>query len=780
MSLFKKYVILITLLFLSVSSVFSQNKFTISGTIKDSTTGESIIGASVSIAELKETGTVSNAYGFYSLTIPTGKYTVTTQVIGYSAQSVQVNLLQNTIINFNLSSRSTSLKEVVIGAEKKNDNITNPEMGVEKLDVKQIAAIPVLFGEKDILKTLQLLPGIESAGDGNSGFYVRGGGSDQNLILLDEAPVYDASHLLGFFSVFNSDAIKDVTVYKGDEPAQYGGRLSSVLDIKMNDGNDQNYIISGGIGLIASRISIEGPIVKHKGSFIICARRTYADLFLKLSSDSNLNQSSLYFYDINIKANYELGKKDHLYLSGYFGKDVLGFGNTFSINWGNTTGTLRWNHLFSDKLFSNASFIVSNYTDNIGINFSGTSIGIVSRIQDYGFKYDFQYYMSDVSTLNFGLNSTYHQIVPGEIVAENNSQVSTLNLTDDYSWENSLYLSNILKPTSSFSLEYGVRLTAFSVLGPGDFYNYNTATGQTLDTTVYKSGQFVKTYINPEPRISASYTLNKVSSIKASYARNTQNIHLLNNTTTENPTDQWIPSTNYIQPEISDQVSLGYFRNFVDNTYEFSIEGYYKQVQNLLDYRDNAQLEYNENIESQLLFGQGRAYGVELFLKKKYGKFNGWIGYTLSSAQQQIAGVNNGSWYNSPQDRPNDLSVVGIYQASKKWSFSATFVYYTGNPVTFPSGKYDVDGNVYFYYTSRNGYRMPPYSRLDIGATVQCKKRKNFEANWTFSIYNVYDRWNAYTITFQQNPNNTSETQAIQTTLFGIIPSVTYNFKFSL
>jgi len=780
MSLFKKYVILITLLFLSVSSVFSQNKFTISGTIKDSTTGESIIGASVSIAELKETGTVSNAYGFYSLTIPTGKYTVTTQVIGYSARSVQVNLLQNTIINFNLSSRSTSLKEVVIGAEKKNDNITNPEMGVEKLDVKQIAAIPVLFGEKDILKTLQLLPGIESAGDGNSGFYVRGGGSDQNLILLDEAPVYDASHLLGFFSVFNSDAIKDVTVYKGDEPAQYGGRLSSVLDIKMNDGNDQNYIISGGIGLIASRISIEGPIVKHKGSFIICARRTYADLFLKLSSDSNLNQSSLYFYDINIKANYELGKKDHLYLSGYFGKDVLGFGNTFSINWGNTTGTLRWNHLFSDKLFSNASFIVSNYTDNIGINFSGTSIGIVSRIQDYGFKYDFQYYMSDVSTLNFGLNSTYHQIVPGEIVAENNSQVSTLNLTDDYSWENSLYLSNILKPTSSFSLEYGVRLTAFSVLGPGDFYNYNAATGQTLDTTVYKSGQFVKTYINPEPRISASYTLNKVSSIKASYARNTQNIHLLNNTTTENPTDQWIPSTNYIQPEISDQVSLGYFRNFVDNTYEFSIEGYYKQVQNLLDYRDNAQLEYNENIESQLLFGQGRAYGVELFLKKKYGKFNGWIGYTLSSAQQQIAGVNNGSWYNSPQDRPNDLSVVGIYQASKKWSFSATFVYYTGNPVTFPSGKYDVDGNVYFYYTSRNGYRMPPYSRLDIGATVQCKKRKNFEANWTFSIYNVYDRWNAYTITFQQNPNNTSETQAIQTTLFGIIPSVTYNFKFSL
>ncbi len=773
---------IIFLLFLSLGlQVFAQNKFTISGNVKDSATGELLIGVSVSVAELKETGTVSNSYGFYSLTIPAGKYTVTAQLIGYKAKSVQINLLQNTKINFNLSEKSTQLNEVVIGGEgKNNDNVTNPEMGVVKLDVKQISVIPVIFGEQDILKTLQLLPGIESAGDGNSGFYVRGGGADQNLILLDEAPVYNATHLLGFFSVFNSDAIKDVTVYKGDEPAQYGGRLSSVLDIKMNDGNNQNFIISGGIGLIDSHISVEGPIVKHKGSFIVCARRTYADLFLKLSSDSSLRQSTLYFYDVNVKANYELGKNDHVYLSGYFGKDVLGFGNTFSINWGNITGTLRWNHLFNDKLFSNASFIVSNYNDNIGINFSGTTIGIVSRIQDYGIKYDFEYFINNKNTLNFGLNSTFHQIVPGEIVAENNSMVNAVNLTDDYSWENALYVSHIFKPSTRFSIEYGIRLTAFSVLGPGEFYNYNTSTRQTIDSANYKPGQFVKTYINPEPRASASYTLNPVSSIKASYARNTQNIHLLNNTTTENPTDQWIPSTNYIQPEIADQVSVGYFRNFADNTYECLIEGYYKQIQNLIDYRDNAQLEFNEDIESQLLFGIGRAYGVEFFLKKKYGKFNGWIGYTLSKAQQQVTGINNGSWYNSPQDRPNDLSVVAIYQISKRWTLSSTFVYYTGNPVTFPSGKYDVDGDVYFYYTSRNAYRMPPYSRLDVGATFQCKKRKNFQASWNFSIYNVYDRWNAYTITFQQNPDNAFETQAVQTSLFGIIPSVTYEFKFTL
>jgi len=772
-----KRVILFFALAFSIQTSLAQDNFTISGSVKDSATGEEIIGAIVSVKEMAATGASTNAYGFYSLTIPKGNYTVTAQFLGYTSKTLTVNLTASIKLNFKLSS-GTQLEAVTVGAEKKNDNITNTSVGMEKLTVKEMNAIPVLFGEKDVLKTIQLLPGIESAGDGNSGFYVRGGSADQNLILLDEAPVYNASHLLGFFSVFNSDAIKDVTIYKGGMPAEYGGRLASVLDIKMNDGDDQKFRVSGGIGLISSRLSIEGPIKKNRGSFIICARRTYADLFLKLSSDSALKQSSLYFYDINVKANYMLGDNDRIYLSGYFGKDVLGFGNTFGINWGNATGTLRWNHLFSDKLFCNTSLIVSNYNDNININFVGTSIGIFSRIQDYGVKQDYEYFINSKNKLKFGFYSTLHQIVPGTITAVNSSASNNLTLTNQYAWENAIYVSHEWKATQRISFNYGIRFTAFSVLGPGTFRNYNTATGATIDSTNYNPGQFVTTYFTPEPRFAATYLLNEVSSIKASYDRNAQNLHLLSNSTSENPTDLWIPSSNYVKPEIADQFSLGYFRNFKDNNYEFSTEVYYKLMQNSIDYRDNAQLEFNENIESQLLFGQGRAYGVEFLLKKKYGKFTGWIGYTLSKSETQISGINNGSWYPAIQDRPNDLSVVLIYQIAPKWTISSTFIYYDGSPVTFPSGKYQIDNQVYFYYTSRNAYRMPAYNRMDIGVTWQRKKTEKFESSWNFSIYNVYDRWNAYTITFQTNPNNSQETQAVLTALFGIIPSVTYNFKF--
>ncbi len=771
----KTFTTLLLAFFATIS--FAQN-YTISGYIKDSVSGEAMIGAIISIKELQATGTSTNAYGFYSITIPKGKYTVVAQNLGYNSKSVVIDLNSNTKIDFKITSAGTQLQQVTVGSERKNDNVTSTQVGVQKLDIKEINTIPVIFGEKDILKTIQLLPGVESAGDGNSGFYVRGGAADQNLILLDEAPVYNASHLLGFFSVFNSDAIKDVTIYKGGMPAEYGGRLASVLDIKMNDGNDERFHVSGGIGLISSRLSVEGPIKKSKGSFIVCARRTYLDQFLKLSKDSNLRQSKLYFYDINVKANYTLNDNNRIYLSGYFGKDVLGFGNTFGINWGNATGTLRWNHLFGDKMFCNTSFIVSNYNDNININFSGTSIGILSRIQDYGLKQDYEYFANAKNKIKFGFSSTYHQIVPGTITAVNNGTSSDLDLTDKYAWENALYASHEIKASERISINYGLRLTAFSVLGPGIFRDYNTATGATTDSTNYNSGQFVKTYFNLEPRLTATYLLNEKSSIKASYARNTQNMHLLSNSTSTNPTDLWIPSSNYVKPEISDQVSLGYFRNFKDNMYESSVEVYYKVEQNAIDYRDNAQLEFNENIESQLLFGQGRAYGAEFFLKKKYGKFNGWIGYTLSRSEVQINGINNNSWYPATQDRPNDISVVLIYQLSKKVTISGTFIYYTGNPVTFPSGKYEIGSQVYFYYTSRNGYRMPDYNRADIGLTWETKKTAKFESSWNFSIYNLYDRWNAYIITFQTNPNNAQETQAVQTSLFGIIPSVSYNFKF--
>jgi CarboxypepD_reg-like domain/TonB-dependent Receptor Plug Domain len=773
----KKILLPLIIFFVACIICEAQNKYTISGYVKDAKTGEELIGATVIIKDMKATGATANAYGFFSITIPAGNYTVIAQFIGYEPKSIEVALTQNTKLDVTLNEKGNELKEVVITGEKKDENITKTEMGVEKLDIQQIKNIPVLFGEKDVLKTLQLLPGVKSAGEGNSGFYVRGGNADQNLILLDEATVYNASHLLGFFSVFNSDAIKDVTLYKGSQPAEFGGRLSSVLDIKMKDGNDKKFGVSGGVGLISSRLNIEGPIVKDKGSFIISARRTYADVFLKLSPDSATRQARLYFYDLNVKANYRINDKNRIFLSGYFGKDVLGFGTTFGIDWGNATGTLRWNHLFSDKLFSNTSLIFTNYDYKIFISLGGNSIDIISRIQDYGIKQDFQFFADSKNKIKFGFNSVYHKVIPGAITTSSNSPIGQLHLTNKYALENALYVSHEIKATAKFSFEYGIRPTTFSLLGPGNFYSYNS-NGETVDTSAYTSGGFVKTYLNLEPRVNANYIINEKNSVKASYNRNTQNLHLLSNSTSGNPTDLWIPSSNNVKPEIADQVSLGYFRNFKENMFEFSIETYYKNFQNAIDYKNGAQLNFNETVESQLLFGKGRAYGAEFFLKKKLGRFNGWVGYTLSVTEKLIDGINNNNWYPAKQDRTHDISVVGIYELSPKWTLSSTWIYYTGNAVTFPSGKYEVAGQIVNYYTERNGYRMPAYHRMDIGVTWQNKKTERFESSWNFSLYNVYGRENAYTITFQQDPNDPTRTQAVQTTLFRWIPSVTYNFKF--
>jgi hypothetical protein len=750
----------------------NSNKFTINGYVKDSQTGEALIGATIIVKELLQTGATTNAYGYYSLTILEGTYSITAHFIGYEPQTFQVTLKQNVKQNFNLAEKSIEQKDVIITGERKDDNVTNTQMGIEKLDVKGIQSIPVLLGEKDVLKTVQLLPGIKSAGEGNSGFYVRGGGADQNLILLDEATVYSASHFFGFFSVFNSDAIKDVTVYKGTMPAEYGGRLSSVLDIKMKDGNAKQFGVHGGIGLISSRLTIEGPIVDEKASFSISGRRTYADLFLKLSSDSSINQSRLYFYDLNAKVNYQIGEDDRIFLSGYFGSDVLGMGNLVGIDWGNATGTLRWNHLFSEKMFSNTSLIYSMYDYTINIDFAGNKISIYSRIQDYNLKEDLHYYIDAKNGIKFGLNSVYHAIVPGTVTATNNSKTNKLQLSDKYSWENALYVSHEYKPSPVFNVEYGVRFSSFSVIGPGVFYAYNDL-GQKLDSLSYASGKFIKTYVRLEPRIAVNYILNEESSMKASYVRSSQNLHLLSNSTTSNPTDMWIPSSNNVQPEIADQLSLGYFRNFDDNTYEFSAETYYKDLQHQIDYKNGAQLNFNENVESQLLYGSGRAYGIEFFLKKKYGRFNGWIGYTLSRVEMKFGSVNNDNYYPARQDRTHDVSIVGIYQFSDKWNFSASWVYYTGNAATFPSGKYKVAGQVLNYYTERNAYRMPAYHRLDLGATWQGEK-----SSWTFSLYNAYGRDNAYSIRFQEDPKDPTKTQAIQTSLFKFVPSITYNFKF--
>ncbi|HET7117781.1 MAG TPA: TonB-dependent receptor [Hanamia sp.] len=769
----KGFLLIITLL--AGHFCFAQQKHTISGTIKDYNTGETLIGASIVLLENRELGVLSNGYGFYSITAPEKNYTLVASFSGYKNDTLKISLTKNMMLPIEMIPSVTQLQDVVISG-RRND-ITRTLPGMQKLSMNEIKDVPVLFGEKDILKTIQLLPGIKSGGDGSTGFFVRGGSADQNLILLDEATVYNASHLLGFFSTFNSDAIKDVTIYKGDMPAQYGGRLSSLLDIRMKDGDDKNYKVTGGIGLISSRLNVEGPIVKDKGSFMISARRTYADLFLKLSSDSDVNKSILYFYDINAKANYQLGEKNRLFLSGYFGKDDLGYSNQFGIKWGNTTATLRWNHIFSSKLFSNTSLIYSNYNYNIIINQTTNNIEIVSKIKDFSLKEDLQYYANTKNKINFGFNLTEHVFNPGQIQTSVTSSYNPVNLQNKYALDGAAYISDEWNVSDKIKFNTGLRLSSFNVLGPGNFYSYDS-NGNTIDTATYSSGSIVKSYWNLQPRFAATYQLNKLSSLKISYSRNVQNLHLLSNSTGANPTDLWIPSSNNVKPEISDQESLGYYRNINHNQYEFSAEIYYKFLQNQIDYKNGAVLVANENVESQLLFGKGRAYGLELYAKKNYGKLTGWISYTLSRTERQIDGINNDLWYPATQDQTHNIAIVAIFKANKKWTLSGDFVFNTGNAVTWPAGKYNVNGQTVFYYTKRNSYRMPSYNRLDLSATLQGKKTKKIEGSWTFSLYNVYGHENPYFIQFQNDPADLEKTQAVQYSLFRWVPSITYNFKF--
>jgi hypothetical protein len=759
----KSIFILIIVLFGSLAANSQQvpDRFTISGYVRDSASGEELIGANIIISELPSTGATTNAYGFYSITLPAGLYTLMTQYVGFQIVRTQVSLDKNIRLDFSIAESINRLSEVIISSEPDDANVSNTRMGVEKIEIREIENIPVLMGERDVLKTLQLKPGVKSAGEGNSGFYVRGGTADQNLILLDEASVFNASHLLGFFSVFNSDALKDITFFKGTQPAEYGSRLSSVLDIRMQEGNNRHFGAEGGIGLISSRLKVEGPIVKEKGSFTVSGRRTYADLFLKLSPDTTINRSILYFYDLNAKANIRLNERNRVYLSGYFGKDVLGLDKIFGFDWGNATATFRWNRIVNEKLFSNTSLIFSNYNYNIHIDLGSIKAKIISRIQDYNFKQDFQFYPASDSRIRFGLNSIYHRIIPGAITIDSDLPIGDLELNNNYALENAAYISHEYKPVSAFGIEYGFRISSFTVLGPGEFYRYDNA-GKVMDTTTFLAGELVKSYIRPEPRVAISYMLGPSNSLKASYTRNVQNLHLLSNSTSGNPTDLWIPSSLNVQPETADQVSLGYFRNFNDNTWEFSAEAYYKSLNHQIDYKDGAELNFNQIVESQLLYGHGRAYGLELFLKKRYGRLNGWIGYTLARTEKRIEGINDGKYYPAKQDRTHDVSLVGIYDISRKWTLSATWVYYTGNAVTFPSGKYQVDGRILNYYTERN-FR---------------KRTDKFESSWSFSIYNVYGRENAYVIDFRENPEDPSVTQAVRLSLFRWVPSVTYNFKF--
>ncbi|MBD1362920.1 TonB-dependent receptor [Mucilaginibacter sp. ZT4R22] len=760
---------------LSVLGAQAQKRVTISGTITAGAKAEGVESATILVGN---TGAVSNRNGYYSISLPKGNYQIRFSAVGLQATSVQVSLKADTVINIALQADDKSLDEVTIFANSNRRSLESPQMGVEKLSVKQMNKIPVFMGERDVLKTIQLLPGIKSAGDGNSGLYVRGGAADQNLILLDDAPIYNASHVFGFFSTFNSDAIKDLAVYKGGMPAQYGGRLSSVIDVKMNDGDNRDFHVAGGIGLISSRLNVEGPLQKGRSSFLVSGRRTYVDAFLRLSGDSSINRNTIYFYDINAKITYDLGKKDKLYFSLYNGSDRLGITNNFIVNWGNTASTLRWSHNYSNRLFANTSLIYSNYDYNIQVQQGVNDVNLFSQIRDFNIKHELQWYLYPDHELRIGVNAIHHTVRPGEVTASDRSSYNNTILQRRYSWENAAYISDNWKISNKLNLNYGARLTAFSILGAGDFFNINSA-GQVIDTLSYSGGQVVKTYLNLEPRLAASYQLNSQSSVKLSYARNVQNLHLISNSTTATPTDKWIASTNIVKPEIADQFSLGYYRDLSAGKYELTLETYYKNMQNQIDYRDGADvLNGQNNIESQLLFGKGRAYGLEMQLKKQTGPITGWISYTLSKTEKQINGINNNQWYDARQDRTHEIAVVGMYQISPKWQLSASWTYYTGNAVSFPSGKYTVNDRVYFYYTERNGYRMPAYHRLDIGATKKLKQTKKYSSELTLSLYNAYGRENPYTIEFETADNDPNRTVVNQTTLFRFVPSVAYNFKF--
>jgi hypothetical protein len=769
------------LLLLTATDSFSQSKikYSVSGTVKDAKTGETLIGANVILYTTKPGGTLTNSYGFFSLSAETGQYKMVVSFSGYMADTINLLLDKNITVPVNLQTNRGELQEVIVSSGKKNENISKSLMGVEKINMAEVNKLPVIFGERDVMKSIQLMPGFKSAGEGNSGFNVRGGGTDQNLILLDEAPVYNASHLLGFFSTFNSDAIKDVSVYKGGMPAQYGGRLSSVVDIKMKDGNAKKLDVTGGIGLIASRLNISAPIVKDKGSFIISARRTYADAFLALIKDTGQGKRSLYFYDVNLKANYRLGKKDRIFLSGYFGRDKLGVGETFNVDWGNKTATLRWNHIFGNNLFSNTSLIYSNYSYQIKVKSGNEKFKILSIIEDFNFKQDFDWSVSNNSKIKFGGNIIKHNISPGTVKAEKITGGVSQNVQDRFSIETALYASHEWKIDDNIEVVYGLRASNLSVIGPGDFYTYDKL-GIITSTKKYGKGKNVTGYFNLEPRFSTNWKLNSFTSVKASYNRNVQNLHLLTNATSSSPTDLWLPSTNNIKPEIADQVAVGYYRNILFDAFEFSVEAYYKTMQNQIDYKNAANTFGNDNIESELLYGSGRAYGIEFLLKKKKGKLTGWVGYTLSKVEKKFDAINNGKYFNARQDRTHDISIVAMYSLTKRWSLSATWVYNTGNAVTFPSGKYQANGQTVFLYTERNGYRMPAYHRLDIGATLEGKHKakRKYESSWTFGLYNAYARENAFSITFRDNKNDPTKTEAVRTTLFKIIPSVTWNFKF--
>ncbi len=773
-----KNLLLSCLILFSATSIFAQaNEYTISGTIFDKSSGESLIGANVLIEEIN-TGTVTNAYGFYSITLPEGEYFLRSSYVGFADFTKQINLVENIKLDIELDEEGTKLTDVVITAEKKNKNIESIEMSKEKISIAKIKSIPAVFGEVDIIKAIQLLPGVSATGEGQSGFNVRGGSVDQNLILLDEATVYNAAHFLGFFSVFNPDVVKNVEIYKGGIPAEYGGRLSSVLDVRMNEANKKRFAATGGIGTISSRLTVEGPLKKNESSFIVAGRRTYADQFLRFAKDTSIRNNKVFFYDLNAKANYKIGEKDRIFLSGYFGDDVFEAGGA-RIQWGNKTGTARWNHIYNDRLFSNFTFIYSDYDYSLGSSDTGTGFKWDSSIRDISGKLDFNYFLNSNNSLKFGAQITDHEFEPGVIEGVGESIFGGLDLDNREALEGAIYLSNEQKITDGITALYGLRYSVFANTGGSNVYSYDE-NFQVQDTSFYEKGEIYNQFGNLEPRLGLRFKLGENNSIKASYNRMAQYIHLASNGISSSPLDIWFPSSTNVKPQLADQVALGYFHNFQDNTYETSVEVYYKDIQNAIDFKDHAALLLNQFIEGELRFGEARAYGAEFLLKKSSGRLTGWIGYTFSKSERKIAEINNGEWYNATWDKTHDASLVLSYELSPRIDLSANWVYATGRAVTFPTGKYEYNGWTVPVYSDRNAERMPAYHRGDIGFTLKNKEKVGRKFFWDMnvSVYNVYNRKNAYSINFREDPDNPNKQIAEKTYIFPILPSVTYNFKF--
>ncbi|SHF45375.1 TonB-dependent Receptor Plug Domain [Salegentibacter echinorum] len=774
------------------SQNYAQSTYGLSGTVINAKSNETLIGVNVLIPS-QNTGVVTNEYGFYAIKLTPGIYEVVVSYLGYQTVTKTIKIEEDTNLNFELQESSENLEEVVINSNNNRLNIKSPEMSVNKLSIKTIKKLPAIFGEVDVIKSLLLLPGVSNAGEGSSGFNVRGGAVDQNLILLDEATIFNSSHLFGFFSVFNPDAIKDLKLYKGGIPAKYGGRVSSVLDIYQRDGNSKEFKAQGGIGVISSRLLAEGPIVKDKGSFLVGGRSSYAHLFLKLTDNPN----SAYFYDLNAKLSYKLSDKDKLLFSGYFGRDVFNINDNFKNNYGNSVFNLRWNHLFSDEIFTNLSLIYSDYYYGLTLNFVGFNWD--SGIKNLNIKYDFNHYLNETFKLKYGTHNTYYDFNPGEIEpVDEDSGINYFKLDEKYAIENATYLAVEHKIANNFTAEYGLRFSNFFRLGQDKLNEYanNEAViynpefdiyqeAEPINQRSYSKSEIIKTYSNLEPRLALAYSFNRDQSVKASYNRMAQYLHLISNTSSPTPLDVWAPSGPFIKPQILDQYAVGYFQNFSNGNYTLETEAFYKNIKNRIDYVDGANLIANNNIETVILNGKSRAYGLEIMAKKNEGRLTGWLSYTLSKAEQKTpgrtpeeSGINNGDWYAAGYDKTHDISLTLSYDLATKWQLNSNFIFQTGLPATFPTGQYNYRNITVPIFSDRNSNRLPAYHRLDISATYTPKPQsKDFKSSWNFGIYNLYDRQNTYSLNFARNSDN-GMNEATRLSLFGIIPSVTYNFSF--